>query len=236
MTGFTSSQISSDNPSVISRFVNLLNAAVNTTIGKRLHPLPKIIVVVPDDDIINSLKDKDHGYPTAGLPKAFSRLVKFVMNGYERNLASFKEKLQNKNKKEGYPQFLWILAPLHEKFDYNSEREKFNRCVEDMSKFRANVISLELKKVWDAKDGSLVERNKLTTDGMRSYWEAVDKTVCYCDSATLKKKYQKKTTKQLPNHDQNDHNKYRLQNPKIEKDVSRFKQYRKLPTPQGQRY
>ena len=225
VTGFTSGAFK-DNPSVICRFANLLNTAVTTAIGKRIYPLPKIIVIVPDEDILNSLKERE-----AGLSKGFSRLVKFIMTEYERNIASFKENLQNKSKKEGYPHFLWISAPLHDKFINNAERIKFNIAVEDVAKIHSNVTSLELKKIWNPKDGSLVEHGKLTNNGLKSYWEAVDKTVRYCDSVILKKKFLKKL--KVPNQVQVD--KFRWHNPKIGSDLKKFKDYRKLPSPPKRR-
>ena len=221
--GFTSSEATNDNPSVVGRMANLLKTAVTTTFGRKVCPLPKIIVIVPDEDIIDCLKDKE-----MGLPNAYSRLVKFLMNEYERNLASFKENLPLKSKREGYPHLLWILAPLHDKFYNNSQREKFNRCVEDMAKFHVNVICLELKKVWNSTDSALVDRGKITSEGLKNYWEAVDKTVRYCDSVMLKKRFAKKTIK-MPNQNQND--KFRWHNPKIRGDVTRFKEFKKLPTP-----
>ena len=213
----------SDNPSVIGRMANLLKSATTTHVGKRLLPLPKIIVVVPDADILDTLK----GAPREGQSKALGMLVKFIMTEHERGISSFKESLPAKAKKEGYPHILWILAPKHNNFENNDERERFNRTVEDMAKYHCNISALELKKIWDPNDKSLFENGRFTSQGFRSYWEAVDRTVRYCDAVVLRRKITKKNIKNITG--QND--KYKWKNPKITDDVKRFNSFRKLPSP-----
>ena len=237
MSAFTSNEFS-DNPSVIGRMANLLNAALMGSKDKKgYNPLPKIIVIVPDQDIISCLDSE-----MSGLSKSYGRLVRFIMTEYERGVISFKENLPAKSKKDGYPHFLWIQAPLHDKFPNNNERVKFNHSLEEACKLHCNMSTLELKKVWNIHDENLYSelQNKITSDGYIKYWDAVDKTVRYCDSVALKKKALKNSVfkpKQdftyVPNRSQND--KFRWHNPQIKADVSRFKLQRRLPSPPGDR-
>ena len=225
---------------MVGRLANLLNSAVTTQVAKKVEPLPKIIVIVPDEDILKCL---DYNTADSDLAKAYKRLINYVMTEFERGVSSFKDNLPAKCKKDGYPHFLWILAPLHKKLsdeNYNA-RITFNQCVEDTCKFHVNVSSLELKKVWDPQDGTLIQREKFTAEGYKKYWDAIDRTVRYCDSVVIKKKSTKKLIKQkeffkgtASNFDQND--KYKWRNPKISKDLTKFRSQRRLPSPPPRRY
>ena len=229
ITSYTNNMFS-ENPSVIGRLGNLVkNALDNSMFNKKRIPLPKMIVVVPDDDIIKCLKEISQD-----VSKSMSRLVNYIMTEHERNIASFKAGLPAKCKKEGYPHILWILAPMHVNYPNNADRYKFNKAVEDMAKVHTNISSLELKKVWNERDDGLYikEQQRYTTDGLKSYWEAVDKTVRYCDSVILKRKM---TTKKFkPNLGQNDQ--FRWHNPMSRNfPLENYQEFRKLPTPPRRR-
>ena len=121
---------------------------------------------------------------------------------------------------------------------------KFNHALEQVAQLHHNVSSLMLKKAWSATDQSLFlqDAQHFTADGYRAYWEAVDKTVRFCDSILLKKNEQKKF-KQLKKQksvsttldssaeqtDQNDWFKWR--NPKFKSNFGRLPSFRRLPTP-----
>ena len=235
-TGFSNNNFS-ENPSTIGRLGNLLKVAAATTVGKKYWPLPKIIVVVPDDDIIKCFTDTD----ASGLTKAMSRMINYIMTEFERGVISFKESLPAKCKKESYPYFLWIQSPFHDGFSNNTERFKFNKALEDITKSHSNVSALELKKIWDPRNSALVKDNRFTAEGFKQYWEAVDRTIRYCDSIILKKKtYRKgvhhsqsepKFTVKLSQKDMGQNDRFRWKNPRIGADVDRFQALRRLPSP-----
>ena len=227
VTGFSNNTFS-DNTSVIGRMGNLMKNALDSSLLKnKISPLPKLIVVVPEDDIIRCLSEFN-----SGLTKNLGRLVNYIMIEHERGISSFKENLPAKAKREGYPHILWILPPSHDNFHNNAMRYKFNKCVEDMAKYHTNVSCLELKKVWNAKDDGLYvkDQKRFTIQGYKNYWEAVDRTVRYCDSVSLKKKTTKNTK---PNHCQND--KFRWRNPKVMHSESNYQEFKKLPEPPRRR-
>ena len=164
-----------ENPSILARISSLLQNAVSQTLPTRkIKPLLKIIVMVLDDDLIKILD-------TNASARSFSRCLNFIMTEYDRCVASFKENLPAKNVKvPGYPYFLWIQLPLHEYFENNTAREHFNRCLDELVKLHSNVYTLALKKVWDPKDENLyLKTQRFTSEGLRAYWEAVDKTIRY---------------------------------------------------------
>ena len=119
-------------------------------------------------------------------------MLNYIMTEFDKSIAAYQECLPAKCLKHGYPNGLWIQAPLHKGFKNNNERQKFNRSLEDVSKFHVNSSTLQLKKVWDSDDDSLfISENQCFTSigyiGYRRYWEAVDKTIRYFDSTMLKK-------------------------------------------------
>ena len=213
----------SNNPSMISRLANLMKAATSSQQkGQKLKPLPKLIVVVADDNIIETLSTA----PKEDMTKALGMLVNFVMTEHERGISSFKESLTAKSRREEYPHIMWVLPPSHDKFKNNSERYKFGKAVEDACKFHTNISALELKKVWEPKDPSLIEKERFTSIGYKKYWEAVDRTVRYCDAVVLKKK-----PKKFNKNGNCQKDKYKWHNPKIVGDVKKFQDFRRLPSP-----
>ena len=96
---------------------------------KKLMPFPKIIVIVPDNDILWSLIAISE--PGCSLSsKVITRLLNYVMTEHDRTVAAFKEYLPAKCIHSTHPQILWIQLPLHDNFVDNPERIKFNRCLE----------------------------------------------------------------------------------------------------------
>ena len=149
-----------------------------------------------------------------------------------RAVATFKETLAVKSLKSAYPSILWIQPPSHDGFVNNSERYKFNKCLQEAVKFHEDVYTLELKKSWEPNNGNLYLAvcQHFTCDGYCTYWEAVDKTIRYFDSIMLKKEKSKSMSKSFQKGDLNDH--FRWQNPRF-KPVGLFtnRLSKKLPTP-----
>ena len=73
----------------------------------------------------------------------------------------------------------------------------FNKTINKLALQYDNTWSLQLKKIWDPQDHSLVtlDRNRFTVQGYQKYWEAVDKTLKYVDTILLKKPMKKPPVK-----------------------------------------
>ena len=58
-----------------------------------------------------------------------------------------------------------------------------------MAKYHENITVLKLKKGWNPDDSTLYVREArcYTYEGLSTYWQAVDKTVKFCDTILLKK-------------------------------------------------
>ena len=92
-------------------------------------------------------------------------------------------------KRIGQPQVVWIELPYHDNFNNNCLRECFNKALNDTAKLHEGVAVFQLKKVWDPVDTNLYLRDadRFTALGLRSYWEAVDKTVRFCDTTIMRR-------------------------------------------------
>ena len=197
-------------------------------------PLPKLIIIVPDDDIIKCVKDADS---CQDVTKQFGRLINYVMTEHECAIATFKEFLPAKSLKLAYPQLLWIQAPMHDCFDNNNLWHKFNRALDKTAKCHSHVTTLALKKAWDPKDDELflAGQNRYTTRGFNTYWEAVDRTVWYFDSIVLQKVDKRKTLKNSSNSALDQKDPFRWQNPHLNLQANTPQTFRRLPAPPPQK-
>ena len=206
--------------------------AMSFQFAGKLLPLPKLIIIVPDDDIIKLISTEDM---VKGFSKPVSRLLNYLMTEYEWVVAVFKELLPACCVQSYFPHFLWIQPPHHVNFKNNALRYKFNKCLDKVSKLHTNCSTLMLKKVWDPDnvDLYLKEQQRYTAEGFKAYWEAVDRTARYFDSIVLKKqdrKRFKKMNKASQGIGQKD--RFRWQNPNLNV-AQESKGYQKLPPPPG---
>ena len=121
------------------------------------------------------------------------------MMEHDRSVASFKDFVSARSLHADHPQIPWIQLPMHDLFPDNGLRYKFNKSLEEIARLHNNVYTLALKKVWDSKDTSLFIREfdagRFTSIRLKTYWEAVDRTVRYFGSVILKKQFLRKTQK-----------------------------------------
>ena len=84
-------------------------------------------------------------------------------------------------------------APLHKNFYNNEDRRHFNSILQAVAKEFANISVLSLKKIWEPDNGNLFlqEGNRFTSQGLNTYWEAVDRTIQYAATTVIKKLMQK---------------------------------------------
>ena len=148
---------------------------------------PKYIILVLDDDILNLFKDLHE--PEEVISKCINKMLNWLMAKYEKILDMIRKYLLEKAKKDGYPYFIWIEAPVHNNINNNELHEIFNTALNSTCKLHNNITSLALKKIWDPQNKSLylLRECRYTNDGLHFYWEAVDKTVEYADTIHMKK-------------------------------------------------
>ena len=190
---------------ILSRLRNSLIDAMNDRII-----LPKLIIIVPDYDIVRELKHERYG-----ISMALGKILDHIVNEMKRLIEARKDQLGPKSKKFGYPHVLWIEPPLHKNFTKNDYRRKFNENLESILKLHTGVSYLKLKDRWDYKRDQLSVGNKITGEGLNCYWEAIDGAIKYW---VTKLGVTSKIGKQIPSHAYNKAN--RFQNPKSTNDGS----------------
>ena len=163
--------------------------------------LPKFIVIVLDDDLISFVKHKlGHKLMQNDqlVKAAFDRILRWLMSQYSRLIATQKEYLPNRAKRENQPNVIWIEPPMHDAFQNNQLHLLFGRSLEKIVSFQEKNFSLQLKKSWDPRNRALfnAEDHRYTTLGFETYWDAVDKAIKFADTLLLKKEALKKAKQQ----------------------------------------
>ena len=163
---------------IFSRQRNLLVSALNEN-----KYLPKLIVMVPDDDFISFLRKKEDIEYLSG------RMTDWLMTQIDRAIESKKEFLQAKSKRNNFPHIIWIEAPNHIHFPNNELRDIFNNNLRLVGKTHPNVSVLQLKKIWETENTNLYlkEADRYTSKGLNKYWEAVDRLVKFADTTIIKR-------------------------------------------------
>ena len=176
------SNISSKIPDVLARMRNIL-----VKMFERNNLLPKIIVMVPENNIINGLKVAQ----SEGQTIHFGQAIEWIVDQHTDIIDEFRGWLPHKAKKnkKNWPFVLWICPSLHD--NYNEldlqKRKKFTKCLEKVAHGDRNISSLRLlKQNWDQQDDSLITRDhRFTTHGWNTFWSAVDQTIQYFDEKMI---------------------------------------------------
>ena len=202
--GFNNNKELSYDVNTISRMRNNLVGAVH---DQKL--LPKYVVVVLDDDIIQFARrriTKGNDWSTI-----FSRIVRYLMCQFDRVIATHKEHLPMKCKRDDEPKFIWIKPPTNTNFSNNTMHNHFSEALSHNAQYYDAHYSLPMKKLWDYSDTALFNNSdrKFTAVGYKTYWESVNKTVKYTDTLYMKKEARKK---EKPKHEKKPEKKPRRNN------------------------
>ena len=119
--GFCDSRYASSNNNYVSRLTNTFSAALS----KRKGRLPKYIVFIFEDDLIEAV-----GYKGPGVSGIYGRKIQYIVDEVEDSISLLKRKLPSKAVRHDEPMIYWAALPLHAQFS-NKEyvmRVKFNNC------------------------------------------------------------------------------------------------------------
>ena len=155
--------------------------------GIKEHPLlPKFIVVVLDDDLLQCFKAERSGYIAQ---KQMEKAIHWLMTEFGRLVEAQQDYLPKRGIRVDYPHFIWIEPPTHNNFRNNALRELFAAALEKETLLFPRVSAVPLKKVWEFNRMSffLKAENRFSFEGIAAYWEAVDKAVRYADTILIKK-------------------------------------------------
>ena len=136
---------STNDVSPLSRVRNLLFKAFG-----RFNRLPKLIIVIMEDDVLNSLKCNNYG-----LAEAYQLMFEWLVKEYYRGLLTIKEHLPQRASREMWPHTVFITPTVHNSYPNDNKRRKFTLAMEKVSresKKFVNMSVLRFKQVWDPED------------------------------------------------------------------------------------
>ena len=172
---FHSMQYVSHIRNFLGRLINTLTLAIN---GEPL--LPRAIVVVLDDDLINTIN-----IDSFGMSLACGKILHYLFSEFHKIISARKDMLHLKAKRPHYPEVIWINPPFHSGFGNNAQRNKFTKAFDTTAAIYNDTWSLKLKRIWDPQSSDLFlkEANRFTAKGLMTYWMAVDRTMKFWDTA-----------------------------------------------------
>ena len=159
----------------LARIHNTLASAMS-----RRAMLPKIIVFILEDDIINYL-----GYNDYGVSEMFGRMLEYLLNEVQKSILRFRSKfLVPKVFKKDWPKVVWLLPSFHNNYTNSTLRRKYSTELAVQVQNRDDNMALRFKQCWSTDNNALVKNNgsnELTPAGIRCFWHAVDRTVKFAD-------------------------------------------------------
>ena len=161
------------------------------SVMSRKISLPKMIILVLEDDVIKHLNHNDYG-----ATELFGKIIDHMHNEITRTITTFKKFLPARAKKLAWPQIIWMAPTTHHNYLNNTLRKKFSSEMSVQLRGRQGTMILQPKQVWDSDDNRLVEDNHCLSKLGRNYiWQAIDKSIAFADR-TLFQSYQ--TTQNRP--------------------------------------
>ena len=161
----------SDNP--LSRILNVLLSAMRSKAF-----LPKLMVIILEDDIIKYTRYDDYG-----VTALYGQLIDYLATEVRKLIDEFKQKfLPAKTSREDYPQVLWVLPTTHMFYHSNKNtlRKKFAGEMEIQLRFQPYMHAVKLSKIWaGVGNHNLVGRydHRMTVMGIAGFYKDLDEIV-----------------------------------------------------------
>ena len=153
-------------------------------------PMPKLVFIVLEDDVIKDLGEKD------GLPHLYGRCIEWLYHEFRKMVSGHNDALPTKCQLEPY--LVWVLPSRHMNYANDARRELFADCIENVIEVHdKKTMALAIKQGWDQYDPSiyLYDSQRYSASGLDRLWRAFDRTVWYA-SITAAKLENKKIAEQ----------------------------------------
>ena len=179
MEYLTSNSFHSKFKNTIARIRHSIAMALKTIVT----PLPKMIVIVLEDDLIYELKDRSEQ-----LTFAYGRQIEWLLHEIRKLISAHNDALPKKAKRK--VNIIWILPAEHVAFSQlnAANRQLLRLCIKRVTaQFDANH-ALELRQMWDKTDASLYLRleKRFTPAGLTRLWKSVDRAIWFADTLIYK--------------------------------------------------
>ena len=156
---------------------NLLARLVNTitTALKERSEIPKYLIILLEDDIINYVN-----YDSFGVTEMFGKIADYLNREIKRTINEFKGKyLPPRARKFTWPQVIWIVPTLNEHYSNNILRKKFGGELTAIVKNQHQAHGFKLKQLWNNLDSTAVTDGVINETGARKLFNALDRTIRY---------------------------------------------------------
>ena len=127
-------------------------------------------MVVLDNDLLNFIGHQDYGVSVE-----MGKLLDALVDSMNLALNTRKSQLPKRAQKESH--FVWIGCPLHEEFEDNLVRVKFNNCLESIITQYRNMSMMMPRKGWNSANMRAFKNGNYTSEGSRMYWKAIDSAI-----------------------------------------------------------
>ena len=162
-------------PNRVARVHNTLVSAMS-----RRATLPKIIVFILEDDIIDYIDYNDYG-----VSEMMGPVMEYMTNEIRVSINKFKHKyLPKKSFRQHWPKIIWLMPTLHNNYSNNNLRRKLQTELYGILRKNNDNDTMGVKlKQWSSETTALVQpgTRNLTQLGLRCYWEAVDQAIKFAD-------------------------------------------------------
>ena len=202
------------NRSVIGRIRNQFVKALSEEIL-----LPRVVVILQDNDIINSVKPKAK---KSQVSEIYGRITHWLADKLDKAVAEHVDYLPNKAIKEGYPTFLWIAPPQHRNFRDNQLRQKMTTSIKSAIGMQKSHTMLTMKKIWDYQDGSLYYHDRFITEGFETFWKSIDSALNFWYTHLAQKNYDSSAKYHIDNFPVNQQDRFHLNPPQQNKFFNKF--------------
>ena len=156
----------------IARIRNALAFALREVVT----PLPKIIFIVIEDDIIKDVKQD------FGLPHIYGRCIEWLHHECRKMLAAHNDALPQNARRDVY--VTWVLPSRHMNYQNDGKRELFAQCIEEIVEIHnERTFALGFKQNWDPYDPSIFiyDSQLYSGEGIHRLWSSFDRTVWYAN-------------------------------------------------------
>ena len=164
---FCGSKYNDSNSNCLSRLQITFASAIN----KHLL-LPKFIIVILDDDLIQYL-----GFYNQGKVSLYGEWLQWLIDAYTKAVKDKLKFLPVKAKRPNQPMVYWVEVPnsVHFNKEQYQSRIQFNLTLQSIIRQHANMRTIKLKDDWSMDDSNLVSYSGFSATGFDRYWDAIDK-------------------------------------------------------------
>ena len=162
------------NPFFTGRIQNALVQCLDRCVN-----IPKIILIILEDDLLKEFQDRKR---VQDLESHIEIYLTAIVSNTRKQLEILTNTLPQFAKRDTWPKIVFIKPTANINYNNRYQRRLMANIMDKLAK-RLEFWALDLKQIWDIENTNIFikEENRFTAEGIRIFWQAVDRTVLYCD-------------------------------------------------------